>query len=543
LRTFLHDQWSPLSHIADLGDGALGTRPLNVASWVDDVDARRLTAYRILSAYTDNVRRYYLPANMWGAQGGLELDSFGNLPSSSDPSEAAKMREYGHAGLICDATRSLVLGEDQTIVVVDPAEADSTKEAPAVGVVRDWLKAWAAKERLVGKLLTGEETTITDGDGVYVLGWSPRASRPRLKVYDPGFYFPDLLSHDKPEFADWDDDDFPPVVHLAWEREDDDNHTILVRHTWRMRKLDQGVAAPWGGTRDWTCDFTVVEVRTDRLKVGWNIYNLPADGEAVTVVKATVDLGVDFMPVVHVPNDEPGGRHFGRSTLLRVAMILDDLMGSDTDLAISSELSAPAPTVTTGAGSPTLDGGPGAQWNVPAGGSISQLDTSKSLDAQIKHGDRLMETLATNVRLALVLLGRADVGAAPSGYALELGFAPTSALVRELRNCRSVKYPLLLKFAVRLTQANDPTQIPAGSTPDLSIDLGAALPADLPAAIEAVKDLLPIRAISTATAVRMLSRAGLPIDDAAAEVALIEAEALTGGHILGPPALPVPPVA
>jgi len=35
----------------------------------------------------------------------------------------------------------------------------------------------------------------------------------------------------------------------------------------------------------------------------------------------------------------------------------------------------------------------------------------------------------------------------------------------------------------------------------------------------------------------------VPIDDAAAEVALIEAEALTGGHILGPPALPVPPVA
>jgi hypothetical protein len=542
LRTFLHDQWSPLSHIADLGDGNLGTRPLNVAPWVDDVDARRLTAYRILSAYVDNVRRYYLPANMWGVQGGLELDSFGNLPSSSDPSEAAKMREYGHAGLICDATRSLVLGEDQTIVVVDPTQEGDTENA-ATGKVRDWLEAWAAKERLVGKLLTGEETTITDGDGVYVLGWSPRAGRPRLKVYDPGFYFPDLLAADKPEYAEWDDDDFPPVVHLAWEREDDDNHTILVRHTWRMRKLDQGVSAPWGGVRDWTCDFTVVEVRTDRLKVGWNIYNLPADGEAVTVVKATVDLGVDFMPVVHVPNDEPGGRHFGRSTLLRVAMILDDLMGSDTDLAISSELSAPAATIVTGGGSPALDGGPGVQWNTPAGGSISQLDTSKSLDAQIKHGDRLMETLATNVRLALVLLGRADVGAAPSGYALELGFAPTSALVRELRNCRSVKYPLLLKFAVRLTQANDPTQIPAGSTPDLSIDLGAALPADLPAAIEAVKDLLPIRAISTATAVRMLSRAGLPIDDAAAEVALIEAEALTGGHILGPPALPVPPVA
>jgi hypothetical protein len=543
LRTFLHDQWSPLSHISDLGDGNLGTRPVGVASWVDDVDARRLTAYRILSAYVDNVRRFYLPPEMWQTDGALTVDAFGNLPSSSGPSDAAKMREYGHAGLITDATRALVLGEDQTIVVVDPAQADGTDETPAVKVVRDWLEAWAAKERLVGKLLHGEENTITDGDGVYVLGWSTNANRPRLKVYDPGFYFPDLAAADSPEYALWDDDDYPPVVHLAWEREDADHHTILVRHTWAMRRLEQPVQAPWGGTRTWTCDFTVVEVRTDRLKQGWNVYNLPSGADAVTVTKATVDLEVDFLPVVHVPNDEAGPRHFGRSTLLRVAMILDDVMGSDTDLAISSELSAPAPTVVIGAGSPTLDGGPGTQWNAPAGSSISQLDTSKSLVAQISHGDRLLETLATNVRLALVLLGRADVGAAPSGYALELGFAPTQALVRELRNVRGVKYPLILKFAVRLAQVNDASQIPAGLTPVLSIDLGAALPADLPAAIEAVKELLPVRAISTDTAVRMLKRAGLPIEDAAVEVAAILAEALAGGHILTLPAPPVPPIA
>ncbi len=537
MRTFLHDQWSPLSHVDTLGDGATGTaRPQNVAQWVDDVDARRLTAYRILSAYVDNVRRYYLPDALWQARA-QGLDSSGMIPttSSSNGSEAAKMREYGHAGLICDATRSLVLGEDQTIVVVDPTQEGDT-ENTATAKVRDWLEAWATKERLVGKLLTGEETTITDGDGVYALGWSPKADRPRLKVYDPGFYFPDLLAADKPEYADWDDDDFPPVVHLAWETEQDDGKSILHRTTWRMVKLDQGVSAPWGGTRDWTCVMEVIEIGTDRLQPGWTIYNLPADADAVTIVKPATDLGVDFMPVVHVPNDEPGGRHFGRSTLMRVAMILDDLMGADTDLSISSELSAPAATVIKGAGSPTLDGGPGAQWNLPAGASADQLDTSKSLDAQLKYAAHLLEMLSQNTRLAMVLLGKVDVAAAPSGYALELGFAPTSALVRELRNVRSVKYPLLLKFAVRLTQANDPTQIPAGVTPDLSIDLGAALPADLPAAIEAVKDLLPIRAISTATAVRMLSRAGLPIEDAAAEVALIESEALAGGHIFNAPA-------
>jgi len=543
VRTFLHDQWASLSHIDAMPDGHSGTgRPMGVASWIDDVDARRLTSYRILSAYADNLRRFYLPATMWSAEGGLELDALGRLPSSSDPSPAAKIREYGHAGLIVDATRALVLGEDQTLVVVDPAQ-EGDKETAATTSVREWLEAWAIKERLTGKLLTGEESTITDGDGVYVLGWSPRAGRPRLKLYDPGFYFPDLSAKDQPEYVDWDDDDFPPVVHLAWESEQDKGATILRRTSWRMVKLDHAVTAPWGGTRTWTCMMDVIEIGTDRLEQGWTIHTIPAGHPAVTVVKAPTDLGIDFVPVVHIPNDEPGERHFGRSTLMRVAMILDDLMGADTDLSISSELSAPAPTVVTGAGSPTLDGGPGAQWNGPAGSSFTQLDTSKSLDAQLKYSAHLMETLSQNTRLALVLLGRVDVSAAPSGYALELGFAPTSALVRELRNVRAVKYPLLLKFAVRLTQANDPSQIPAGPTLDLSIDLGAALPADLPAAIAAVKDLLPIRAISTPTAVRMLMRAGLPIEDAEAEVTLVMAEALAGGHIIALPGVVVPPPA
>jgi hypothetical protein len=541
LRPFLHDQWSPLSHVPDLGDGHDGTgRPQGIATWVDDTDARRLMAYRILSAYVDNVRRYYLPQRMWSATVG-ELNEFGRLTNlDTSASEAERIREYGHAGLVTDATRALVLGEDQTIVVSDPAQEGDT-ESTATAQVRDWLEAWATKERLTGKLLTGEETTITNGDGVYVLGWSTRAKRPRLRVYDPGFYFPDLTAADRPEYADWDDDDFPPVVHLAWETEQPDKRSILRRTTWRMVRLEQGVPAPWGGTREWTCVMEVIEVDTSRLKQGWTIYTIPTDGDSITVVKAATDLGVDFMPVIHIPNDEPGERHFGRSTLMRVAMILDDLMGADTDLSISSELSAPSPTVVTGAGSPTLDGGPGAQWNTPAGSSISQLDTSKSLDAQLKYSTRLLEMLSQNTRLAMVLLGRVDISAAPSGYALELGFAPTAALVRELRNIRSVKYPLILRFAVRLTQANDASQITAGATPDLSIDLGPALPADLPAAIDAVKALLPIRAISTATAVRMLTQAGLPIEDAAAEVGLIHAEALAGGHLLTAPTPPVAP--
>ena len=63
MRTFTHDLWAPLAYIPELG--AEQGRPPTAATWVDDVDARRLTAYRVLAAYLDNVRRYWLPDARW----------------------------------------------------------------------------------------------------------------------------------------------------------------------------------------------------------------------------------------------------------------------------------------------------------------------------------------------------------------------------------------------------------------------------------------------------------------------------------------------
>ncbi|MFE4366915.1 hypothetical protein ACFRMN_01420 [Streptomyces sp. NPDC056835] len=58
------------------------------------------------------------------------------------------------------------------------------------------------------------------GDGVMVLAWNPAKQRPTLRVYDPGFFFPQ-----------WDDedDDFPTKVHLAWELPADDDAGLKAR--------------------------------------------------------------------------------------------------------------------------------------------------------------------------------------------------------------------------------------------------------------------------------------------------------------------------
>jgi hypothetical protein len=73
-------------------------------------------------------------------------------------------------------------------------------------------------------------------------------------------------------------------------------------------------------------------------------YELTPDGREVN----DLDIGIDFVPVIHVPNTPSGSKHFGRSLLLSVAQLLDDIGFADSDLAASSEFVGNTPVVTTG---------------------------------------------------------------------------------------------------------------------------------------------------------------------------------------------------
>lgn len=523
LRPFTHDLYAPLSYvIGDAADGT-GSRDGNVApTWVDDLDYRRLAAYRFLSSVVDNVRKQWLPQHMWERETRIGTD--GSLLKVG-LSAAERYREYGTGANLIDTARSLVLGDEQTITM--PAalptideQGNPTDPDPAAAECLTWLQQWAADEHLDAKLLDSEEYTLGQGDAVFTLGWSETANRPRLRVYDPGMYFPDWDAIDRPEYAraGWDDDDFPPVVHLAWEYDNGGVQTLR-RHTWRMVPLEQPREQRYGTRATWTCLYRVSDWDIRRIDRG-NVYQLPAGAESVVVAER--DLGVDFLPVVHQPNDAAGQRRFGRALLLRLTQIVDDLADADTDLARSSQKVASAPTVTTGTGGAALNAGPGAHWDLPSGASAAMLDTSRVLDALLKHANRLEDLLATRSRVSSVLLGRIDPTQVPSGYALRLGFAASEALLRELRKVRNRKHALLLRMALRFAQQNE--QAPAGPTPDVSLTLGNSLPSDRAATVEEVRDLLAAGAISTTTAVAMLQEAGLPIEDVEEEVARIRAE-------------------
>jgi hypothetical protein len=514
VKEFLHDRWAGLSHIPELGEG-VNARPPG-QTWVTREDWRRLTAYRVLQSMRENVRRYWLPPELWakpvGALGVESQVEYGRA-------EAEGWREYGHARLLVDTARSLVLGSDQTVVVPDDKAA------------QDWLTAWAEKEQLQAALFVSEEHSIGDGDSVLTLTWSDQKQRPRVKAWNPGFYFPDLDSIENT--PGW-EDDFPPVVHLGWDWTEELTGIVRLRQmTWRMVRLDATapdgiprapVPALWGGRREWTCIHSVTDYRLDRLRGdAYSIYTLEPSNSAAEQLIPPTDLKIDFMPLVHVPCTPPGDYHFGASLPMQVAQVLDDLSGSDTDVQATSSESAPPPAVITGAGgAQDLPGGPRQAWWGPEGSSMGYADTSRVLVAGLQQNSNLITHMATNSRLGMALLGRILPSEVPSGFALQLGFAPAQAFEREMRLVRDVKYPLLLKMALRLAQLHE--VLPAGDTPVARLDLGSGIPSDIALVLDAVRELLPIGGISTDTAVRWLMSAGVPVEDAKAEVKAIRAE-------------------
>jgi hypothetical protein len=230
----VQDQWAPLAHIPETGTN---TRPVGAPTWIDLVDVRRLTANRVLSAYRENTRRYWLPDAMWTG----DIRTRGEEFVVGDP-QAANYREYGDAAMLVDTARALLLGDDQVLTFPEDTSAE----------VRTWLAEWAVKERLTQKVLEREENSIGDGDGVYVLGWSTTKQRPTLRVHDPGFYLPDTTI----TVQGWDDDEF---AHVAWEWTDNDGEDGIRRQTWQLTHLDTQVPGPWGGTRAWTCLYRQVD--------------------------------------------------------------------------------------------------------------------------------------------------------------------------------------------------------------------------------------------------------------------------------------------
>jgi hypothetical protein len=515
-RAVIIDQWAPLSYKPIVEAGKI---PIDLPTWVGSEHVRRLRAYAVLACYRENIAREW-----------LNID---------DDEKRRQHREYGDASLIIETIVAAILGVDPKIMVegaVAPANAPQADRQPdpRAVIVQEWLREWEYAERPMLAITEYEEDAVGLGDGVLVVSWDGRKSRPIVEAYDPEFYFP-ILDDGNPRA-------YPERVHIAWEFEEHNPITgqddkFIRRMTWELIESEP-FDVPWSDQpATQQCYMTNVVVPypgqdttdVDTLSLAGARYEVNADGLEIR----DLPLKIDFIPIVHMPNTIARKQHFGRSSLALVLQLLDELAAADTDLALSARTTGFPPVsvdgqLQTGTDGRTIDSyGPGTVFS----GKVDVVDTSASLDALLKYIDFLLKRLSVNSRLPETVLGRGKPTDFKSGYDRSLSFGPMISMIRKMRMVRSEKYPLVFKFVLRLAQLAG--EIEAGDLPRTTLEFGRFLPQDRQQVIEAVRTLLEAHAISTVTAVVMLAEeGGLPITDPLNEVTNIQAEDFPGAVAL-----------
>lgn len=488
-----------------------------VPSWVGE-HHRRLSAYKMLDSYARNAARFWMSGDM-------------------DEDELNSRREYGDDATLLGQIRTSLLGVDQSIVV---GNTDEERNAGPAQSQRDRLRRWADQENFDLKLLEAEGHAVKLGDAVYVLGWDTDAGRPRLTVWDPGFYFP-VLDPRQPT------DQYPDRVHIAYEYEeiqaDGSKRRYVRRITWELAEDvddDTGEAEvfqyPWGDSTiacfmsdgTWRIDDVEGEVDTFSMeKVQWELVDNPEDDGDELVPCNQINIGIDYIPILHIPNMAAGAEHFGESSHSIVLQIIDDLISTDTDLQAASATTGSPPIAISGGVTPKNDDGtvtgygPG-QLLETGDGTATMIDTSRSLDALLKYAEHLLSRMSVNSRVPESLMGRIKPSEVPSGIALSLSFAPhTAMIVGEMRKIRAKKYRLLFRFVSRFYMAfgeGEDAWPDNEEIIDAELVFGTFLPADRKETVDLIVQLMNAKAISLVTAVRMLVEAGFPIEDAAKEV-------------------------
>jgi hypothetical protein len=531
------------------------------AMWVPEEDQKRLAAYKLLAAYDNN--------------------QAAELAEVAGDVHAAEKREFGDPSMFVDTVMSHVLGREQTITVAG-ADTDSDTPTPDEAMatrVQELLREWAEDELLPMRVQQTERKAVSLGDGVYRLAWEPGKMRPVLRVHDPGFYFPVL-----PE--DGDAGDYPTRVHFAWELPANERKGLKARLRRITYELDwirpataSGVDAtgrravraplpagdpdpanpdaevpppltegdvyypdtgaiarqyPWNDAPSYvTCYLTDATWLLEDIKGSPDVDSLPLESATFATrgdgeVLDHLDLLIDFVPVIHLPNTvPPAEEHWGQSSLAKVLQIFDELSSSDTDSAKASATTG-SPMVgiwgkAAGSGTELHSVAPGLVWKLGEGGGMGALDTSKNLAELRNHIHDLEDRAAKVARLPAVALGTLDPSKAPSGYAMDVSLGPLDALIASMRLARDHKYALLLKFVQRLYLAGQHPDWAGVTVMPARLTFGSYKPTDKASVLELVATGVEKGVMSLETGVQMLAEAGFPIEDAAREIERIQA--------------------
>lgn len=572
------DLWSPLDRKTTNTVNMLRLAP----TWVPAHEVRRLNAYGIRHAYRANQAYRYLPGGP-ATDRNSQHREYGD-PALYEDRMVAAIRGDQQTITVDGADDDLLAGPslpkrpteppadarpiEQTIHAARLAAWETEAEAavvawqaaleaqPQARTRQTELRTWADRVLLQLALDEAEHDTVGLADSIIVL-WPRPGDWPTVQVFDPGLYFP--VTPDNGDQVD-----YPDTVHLAWEYEhsepDGTTRRFVRRLTWQLvdiaatkivegpdgqpawvgpdglpldpgqplvlpaseRMLDNGTVErdlPWDAVTTRTCVFTDATWRLEDVQAGHR--DALAWGNAAMVTVDGIDLGIDFLPVIHRPNTSTGREHFGRSLFDLAVRLFDDLARIDT-LTMNAGQYLGHPTIGASGVDPGTDAVvlPGRVLKLGDNGRLDVLDLSSGIEQLMALDDRLQDRLGVNLGIG-ELTGRVS-GDTTSGAHLLLKLAPAISVVGNARMVREPKDMLLLKFAQRMAQVAG--VVDEGPTPTARVRYGAFLPTDQAQTATAVAELLGARAVSTQTAVTMLVAAGFPITDAQAEVERIRNE-------------------
>ncbi|MET8571771.1 hypothetical protein [Streptomyces sp. NPDC004783] len=560
------DAWSWLNYKPIYSDtrGAPYRRafPEAAATWVPPGDERRLAAYKLLAAYDQN--------------------QAAELAELRDGPEARERREFGDPSMFVDAILAHVLGREQQITVpgAESTDGDTDPAAAMAERVQTLLRDWAEDELLPMRIQQTERKAVALGDGVYRLAWDPAKQRATIRSVDPGFYFPIIGEDD-------DGGEFPQRVHFCWELPEDKRRDLkarIRRITYELAPIGPATAAgvnedgrairapltvddgtgnlvpalgqgdladpdtgsisrlyPWNEQLSTvTCYLTDATWNVDDLQGDYDVDSLPmakasyatrSDGEVLD----HLDLLLDFIPVVHVPNTVPSAEeHWGQSSLAKVLQVFDELACSDTDSARASATTGLPMVAVSGVndGRAEMAVAPGAVWKLGDTGKLTSVDTSAALRELRDHVHDLEDRAAKVSRLPAVALGTIDPSKAPSGYALDISLGPLDSLIGSMRLARDHKYALLLKFVQRLHMAGQHPDWVGITVQPARLVFGPYKPTDKLGVLEQVTIGVEKGVISKETAVRMLMEAGFPIEDVEEELKRIDSRSFADARNL-----------
>lgn len=567
------DLWSGLDHKVGMGKTSGGIQA--APPWVKDPgDIRRLNAYTRIHAYLENVAREFLAPDTRDPQRAARWREYGDGRVMVERIAAAMIGSDASVGIVGadqpvpdapdirpaptppaegleDFEQQIRQAVYEAASVAWQAEAEATLEAwladlealPKLKAREAWLQRWATDEHFLAKVREIErEGVVPLGSGVMVFGWDAARSRPGVEIFEPDVYFPVRSTAGPGEF--------PAKVHLAWQYEEDDGSGTLLKYVRRITyelvpvEVGEGVEDPAPGVDrgdqprylgpddTWThsCllsdgtwlvdDFDKVNGVEDGAE--WAQVVLRA-GEPPVEVKQLA-IGLDFIPVIHVPNTQATLTHFGRSIIPALAQLLDELAATDADEAMASRWAGQPPLVVKGLepGRDALDLSPGGgAVRTGPGGGIETIPMAQNLEQLGARIQALLKRLSVNGSVPEGLIGRVDAAEVPSGLALTLSFTAFEQMVEGGREARRMPYSLALKMVQRIALQNEDPTLTDDQIYPAELRFGSFMPQDLAGIASIIKTLVDARVLSQATGVRMAQDHGVPVEDVDSEVLAI----------------------